>query len=209
SPLILSLPPWSCRSRASSPTGSADDEECADRFAFDLVPVDGSTYRLSARYTNAEVSATLEAADGRLTWPESPGAGTFLEAALDPATFPVCAGGGDDPALLCSELPTLSLDTLVEAELSEADSLERGRYYDLYRLEPVGGATATVTLGSEAVDPYLYVYDAAGTLVAENDDADLSTLDAALTLPFDAACYRIEVTSFDAGALGSYTVRVE
>jgi hypothetical protein len=167
-------------------------------------------YRLTARYTGGELDVTLEATDGTLSWPEGWDATTFVaETEVAPTTFAVCAGGGDDSALTCSTLPEILLATDVTGDLAQQDSVERGRYYDVYRFEPTVGATHSVTAVSTAFDTYLYVYDAGGALIAENDDADLSTDDSEVTLPFDPACYRIEVTSFGDAVTGAYTVRIE
>lgn len=187
-----------------------DTEDCADLYAFDMTPQGGNVFRLTARFTTGELDVTLDAADGTLTWDEGWGATIFEEETeVDPTAFAVCAGGGDDPAIVCSALPEIPSGEDLIGNLDSLDPEERGRYYDLYRFEPTVGTTPTISLGSAAFDTYLYVYDAGGALMAENDDAGLSIEDSALSLPFDPGCYRIEVTSFADAATGEYTIRIE
>lgn len=183
---------------------------CADRFAYGLEPLGDDRYRLSSAVNAATIESTITAESGELRWDTGVGVAIFQTApGFDPGTLTVCAGGGDDPALTCTDLPELTLGQDQAGELAVTDSRERGRYYDVYGFQPASQLTATITVTSTTVDSYLYVYQADGTLIAENDDASASTFDAGLQVQMVPGCYRIEVTSFADDETGTYTVRID
>ncbi len=185
-------------------------DDCADRFAYGLEPLGDNRYRLSSAVNTAITESTITAESGELRWDTGVGTAYFQTApGFDPGTLTVCAGGGDDPALTCTDLPQLALGQPVSGELTQDDELERGRYYDVYGFEPAMPLTGTITLSSSAVDSYLYVYDAGGTLIAENDDAASGSVDAGLQLQLVPVCYRIEVTTYADGQNGTYTLRID
>lgn len=188
----------------------ATAEDCADRYAYTLESLGGNRYRLTSTVNAATLESTITATSNELTWNTGGGAAVFQRAeGVDPSTIHVCAGGGDDPALVCAELPVLPLAQDVADSLTQADALERDRYYDVYGFQPVEQMTATISLTSSEFDAYLYVYEADGTLLAENDDVSADTVNARLTLELVPVCYRIEVTTFDTGVTGDYTLRIE
>lgn len=188
----------------------ADTEECADRYAYDIEPLGGNRYLLSSTVNAVTIESRIIATDGELTWDVGGGSAVFQQASnLDPSMLTACAGGGDDPALDCSALPALELGQAVAGELGQGDPEERGRYYEVYGFQPAAQDTAEITLASDNFDPYLYVYRADGTFVAENDDASAGSADAGLTLPVVPVCYRVEVTSFENAETGTYMLRVD
>lgn len=187
----------------------ANAEDCADRYTYELEPLGDDRYQLTSTVNAATFENSITAANGQLSWNTGGGSVVFQRATgVDPSTLAVCAGGGDDPALVCSELPALSLAQDTSETLAQEDDFERGRYYDVYGFQPDSQMTAVISLESPDFDPYLYVYDADGTLLAENDDV-ASSANAGLTLEVVPVCYRVEVTSFDNEATGSYTLRVD
>lgn len=121
----------------------ADVDDCADRFAYGLEPLGGNRYRLSSSVNTATLESTITAEGEELRWDTGVGVAHFLSApTFDPATLTVCAGGGDDPALVCSELPQLTVGQDTTGELSQDDSLERGRYFDVYGFQSAMPMTA-------------------------------------------------------------------
>jgi hypothetical protein len=188
----------------------ADEEECADRYAYDIEPLGGNRYLLSSTVNATTIESTIIALDGELTWDVGSGTAVFQQASnVDPSMLSVCAGGGDDPTLECSTLPALEPGQDVAGELGQGDPEERGRYYDVYGFQPAAQDTAEITLASDDFDPFLHVYRSDGTFVAENDDASAGSVDAGITLPVVPVCYRVEVTSFGNAETGAYTLRVD
>lgn len=188
---------------------ASDAEDCADRTIYELESLGGNDYLLRSTVTPVELEARLVAQGDELTWGTASGAVAFYRSDADPAALPLCAGGGDDPSLVCSELPALEVGQAVSGALTQDDPSERGFFYDVYAYQPDAQTTVEITLSSTEIDSYLYVYDAAGSLVAENDDAAADARDAGLTLQVVPGCYRIEVTSFDSGETGAYTLRID
>lgn len=188
---------------------ASDTEECVDRTIYELEPLGGNEYLLKSTVTPVELEARLVAQGGELSWGTSSGAVAFYRSDADPAALPLCAGGGDDPSLVCSELPGVEAGQAVSGALTQDDPSERGFFYDVYAYQPDAQMTVEITVSSTEIDSYLYVYDAAGSLLAENDDATADARDAGLTLQVVPGCYRIEVTSFDAGETGAYTLRID
>lgn len=64
-------------------------------------------------------------------------------------------------------------------------------------------------MSSTEFDSYLYLYQADGTLITENDDASDASVSAGLQIQMIPVCYRIEVTSFGDGETGAYTARID
>lgn len=188
---------------------AADADDCVDRSRYELEHQGGNEYLLRSTINTATLTSTISARDGELTWATDFGTIIFQRSTADPASMPVCAGGGDDPALTCPDLPALEVGQTVLGALGEGDPSERGWIYDVYSFEPDAPLTAGITLGSPDFDAYLYVYDANGVLLAENDDAAEGSLNAGITLQFNPVCYRVEVTSLSPGETGAYTVLIE
>jgi len=81
--------------------------------------------------------------------------------------------------------------------LTTKDRRVNGRYIDSYRFVVSETTEAIIDLRSKAFDAYLYLYNNAGHIVAENDDASEETgTDAQLVLELPAGTYEIVVTSY-------------
>ena len=186
-----------------------DAEDCADRFAYSLTPVGGNDYLLESSVSFVLIQSTITQVDDELTWRTAIGSGIFTRSSVDPADLTVCAGGGDDPSLSCASLPALQLDQEQTGALEDGDGVERSRYFDVYSFQPADPLDpAEITLTAIGFDAYLYLYDAGGALIAENDDGIEGSTSARLTLPLDPACYRVEVTTAYQGTGGAYSLRV-
>lgn len=81
-----------------------------------------------------------------------------------------------------------------------------GSYYDEYAIEVVKGTRYTFQLISEDFDAYLLVEGP--SLDLENDDANDSTMDAAISFVApESGEYLVTVTSYDGGETGDYVLR--
>jgi serine protease Do len=83
-------------------------------------------------------------------------------------------------------------------------------HVDVYELQATAGQTLTVTLTSEQFDTYLFLADAEGEILAENDDAEGMGLNSRVqhSVQADGPVYII-TNSYDAGITGPYTVNVQ
>ena len=85
---------------------AADAETCADRYEYGLEDLGQNRYRLSSAVNTSTVDTRITASGGQLTWETGAGAAIFQSAAgADVASLEICAGGGDDPSIVCTELP--------------------------------------------------------------------------------------------------------
>ncbi|MEL7038240.1 MAG: trypsin-like peptidase domain-containing protein [Cyanobacteria bacterium J06592_8] len=84
-----------------------------------------------------------------------------------------------------------------------------GSRYDEYVFDGEAGQTVTIRLESSDFDPYLAVFSPNGQLVGENDDANSSEKNAALTftLPVTGR-YRVVVNAYDSTGQGDYLLTV-
>ncbi|ERT03824.1 trypsin family protein, partial [Lyngbya aestuarii BL J] len=84
-----------------------------------------------------------------------------------------------------------------------------GSRYEEYSFDGVGGQTVTIRLESSDFDPYLALFGPNGQLVGENDDANSSEKNAALTvtLPMTGR-YRVVVNAYDSTGQGQYLLTV-
>ncbi len=86
--------------------------------------------------------------------------------------------------------------------------LDGGEYLDTYEFEARPGQRVTIDLSSSDFDTYLILADPIGGR-EENDDASNST-DSTLAIDItEAGTYRVGVTSYEAGATGSYDLSIE
>ena len=131
---------------------------------------------------------------------------TYQASDQDLSRLDVCTGGGSDPGIECSTLPAVSIGQTISGELTTSDSMDDGRYFDLYGLTLDAETAVQIDAASDVIDPYLYLYRADGTLIAQNDDAGDSTFDASIATTLQAGCYRIEVTSYFGEQVGPYTL---
>ncbi len=93
--------------------------------------------------------------------------------------------------------------------------INRGGDSDWVRIALEGGTTYDITLrgvdsgGGTLADPYLEVYNASGTRVAEDDDGG-TVFDSALSFSTSVSgTYYLGVRSFDPAGTGSYTLAIE
>ncbi|MDY7022074.1 MAG: trypsin-like peptidase domain-containing protein [Cyanobacteriota bacterium] len=85
-----------------------------------------------------------------------------------------------------------------------------GSRYDEYVFDGEAGQSVTIRLESSEFDPYLAVFSPNGQLVGENDDANSSEKNAALTftLPVTGR-YRVVVNAYDSTGQGDYLLTVQ
>lgn len=90
------------------------------------------------------------------------------------------------------------------------DTLQTGEYFDLHTREGRSGERWTLTLRSDAFDPYLMLIGPDDAVLLQVDDSDGYGLDAhgELALPADGA-YTVVVTSALAGETGDYLLTVQ
>lgn len=119
----------------------------------------------------------------------------------------VAAGGGDDPSITCSALPSIDVGQSITGELTTSDDSYESRYFDLYGLNLGSSQQVQIDLMSEDIDTYLYVYEDDGTYVAENDDGG-EGFNSSLTITIGPGCFRLEATSWGTGETGFYTISV-
>jgi len=97
----------------------------------------------------------------------------------------------------------------VTGELNKADEqLNSGEFVDTYEIEGRAGDRVSLSLRSDAFDPYLLVRGP-GDFSEENDDAAEGDKNASLDLSLPASgVYRVMATSYEAGETGRYTLAV-
>ena len=104
----------------------------------------------------------------------------------------------------CDATTTVVLDSTYEGALATTDCVTiDGRYADVYALQLDSATTATISLTSDKIDPYLAVADTLGYSIAEDDDSGAGT-NAVLTLDLDAGTYHVWATSYATGEVGGY-----
>lgn len=185
---------------------------CFEHSQYDIVARSGDTYTLSLAGTTFTAELIMRRSGDRLEVrdPDDPNSVAYYNSSSENvAELELCAGGGSDPNIVCTELPRIDVGETVTGSLSTTDPTSvYGSHYDLYSLQLTAGQQVTIDMASTEIDSYLAVYDADGGQIAENDDVDDQTFDASLTLDLEPGCYRIEATSFDAEETGQYTLSV-
>lgn len=185
-------------------------DSCFERAVYDIIHQDGDTYTLSGPVATEVAIFTITRQGDDLVIDDQGQRRTFAASDQDLAQLDLCgvdAGGGADPSIDCSTLPTISLGQTVVGELSVGDDMNSGRYYDLYGLTLTSQIQVTIAAASNAVDTYLYLYESDGTFVTKNDDGGTGP-NSSMMPTLDAGCYRIELTSYFSGETGSYTLSV-
>jgi len=101
---------------------------------------------------------------------------------------------------------------IINGTVATTDCDFGGYFTDEYLVVLRPGQTLTVRLESTAFDAYLQMYNAAGTLVAENDDgAGGTNSQIVYTYPASsagAAYFFIDASTFDTGETGAYALTV-
>lgn len=113
---------------------------------------------------------------------------------------------------------TLSLQKAVEVgfpikikdKLDSTNRQNEGKYFKLHKVKLTGGHACTFELNGAGFDTFLWLVDARGQTVAENDDivpgnTKQSRID---FTPKDDGEFNVVVTSFDPGQVGAYTLTV-
>lgn len=184
---------------------------CFLHVEYEIENTSGDNYTLSLTGTTFTVDLIIRRSGDRLEVrdPDDPNSIAYYNhSSEDVSALDVCAGGGADPDIVCTDLPPIAVGESEAGSLSTTDpSSIFGSYFDLYGLQLTTGQQVTIDLQSTEIDSYLVVYDEDGGHIAENDDAN-ETTDASLTLDLEPGCYRIEVTSFGPEETGAYTLTV-
>ncbi len=123
------------------------------------------------------------------------------------------AKSGNAPTGPCDSAIPIILGQPVSGTLSASSCLlNDGSYIDYYSFSGTAGQAISVSLTSSAFDTYLYLLDADGNVIEENDDTSSATTDSRIpmgagvvTLP-STGTYYIGANSYDAGQTGAYTV---
>lgn len=194
---------------------AGSDGDCFVVTIYDIIGREGEQYTLDDRgsdFTTTVIfrreGAVLRAVDAR-----TPGAeGQLYEStAAELEALEVCdietGWGGKDPAVDCAALPAVAPGQSINGQLTADDPAYGGTRFDLYGLTLPDTRPVGITV-SAAFDPYLWLYEADGTYLADDDDGGAGQ-SAALEIELGPGCYRIEVTSFEIGVTGAYTLSVD
>ena len=133
---------------------------------------------------------------------------------LNRYTVSMSPGGSTTPTTSCATTNISALSQTLRGSWSSSDCLSpyrAGSYVEYYVLTPTAAKSATIQLES-STDPYLVLYSggtANSNYVAHNDDGPDIGTNSRITHDLDAGTtYYIGVTTYDASATGSYTLRV-
>lgn len=97
-----------------------------------------------------------------------------------------------------------SIEGMLDAD---CPTLTEGEYYATYTITGAPGAWLTVQMSSAEVDSYLLLLDPDGDVVAQNDDADETTVDATLEVQLEqAGTYTIMCTTAAGGDVGRFVL---
>ncbi len=104
-----------------------------------------------------------------------------------------------------------SAEVIRSGRLSTSDNFcphRNGCREDTYLVNLVGGQTYVIDLTSSSFDTYLFLETSGGTLLRSNDDGGVGLNSRIIFTPSSTGNYRVVVSSFGAGATGSYNMRV-
>lgn len=194
---------------ASEITFYIDFAECFFPVTYDVLDIDGSTYTVEYEGETAEI--TVVRAGANLNVDVGGEEFTLTPSDVDPTDLEICDDTtpitGFDPALTtCTSYDPLTVGMTDGGSLFTNDLVDpNGYYYDAYRLQLASAATVEITLTSDQVDPYLYLYSSAGTLIDFDDDG-AGNLNSQLTTSLNAGCYIVVASSYDPGETGSYQI---
>jgi hypothetical protein len=184
-------------------------DQIADDFLFSLpvgsyrnVQRTAGSLALALTVSPAGLDAVLESADvagvrrGDLSPKDATGGS--IEA-LDPV-----------PSDVCNARPTyVRVGTPAYASLTTSDcfSVERpgGHYCDNFLFDAIAGTTYTIELGSDDLDPYMYLLATqGGGVIAQDDDSGAGWNSRIVFTPRQNARFRVHATSFSRGDTGAY-----
>jgi hypothetical protein len=183
---------------------------CFVLIPLDIVDVDGNEYTLELQ-DDPGVEFLLEirrAGDDLLLEAEGDQV-RYERSAIDVDGLEICDEVGVfDPELAdCESYPALTTGAAVTGALTVGDEASGGWNFDAYRLDLADDVTVRIALASDQIDPYLRVYDAAGLLLALDDDSG-GDFDSLIEDTLDAGCYIVLASSFAIAETGSYTLSV-
>ena len=151
--------------------------------------------------TNAQgiatvTSWTLGAAAGQTTV-------TATVAGLTPVTFTATgAVAGTDP---CDTATGYTLGSTVNGALTTADChLTSGEYVDFYGVTLTTAQALSFNMTSATLDSWLEMYDAAGNLVAVNDDVAADNVNATVRVFAPSGNYFLGASTANTNATGAY-----
>jgi len=114
----------------------------------------------------------------------------------------------DDKALAETfgcDVAVVALDEEADGEFADAAcTLDDGRAVAYYAFGLDEADTVTAEAGSAWFDTVLYLYDAEGALLAENDDLDWYDDNSRLVIELERGVYVAGVSAYDTEAAGSY-----
>lgn len=104
----------------------------------------------------------------------------------------------------------ISVGDTVEAELGESSGLnDEGQSAEFYRFAASAGQTVAIEMGSKDFDTHLTLRNAAGDLIAEDDDGAGSGTDSRISVTLEnAGEYVIEARAFDDDETGRFTLKL-
>jgi len=79
-------------------------------------------------------------------------------------------------------------------------------FFDSFTFTAIAGTTYTIRMNSTAFDAYLYLFNSAGSVVAQNDDSDGSLNSRISYTATTSGTFTIQATSFGSASTGAYTV---
>jgi hypothetical protein len=126
----------------------------------------------------------------------------------DPADEPPPPVDVDAEALALAfgcDVTVVALGEEAEGEFAEAPCvLDDGRAVAFFAFGLDEADTVTAEAGSAWFDTMLYLYDAEGAVLAENDDADWYDANSRLEAALDRGVYVAGLAAFDTTAVGAY-----
>lgn len=96
-----------------------------------------------------------------------------------------------------------------EGVLAEGDNVlpSDGSLYDEYAFDAIANQQLTITLQSDAFDPYLFLVGPGNELIAQNDDINQINLNATITLTIpETGTYRAIANAYNPRGRGDYTL---
>ena len=182
--------------------------DCFDIYAYDIVAQTDDVFTLrDASGSQFDILVEVEGQQLRVASPEDPNNNPWYldRTGDDLSSLEECTSGSGD----CSALPAISVGESINGELTTSDASDGGYYYDLYGLTLGSEQQVQIDYTSTEIDNYLYLYEADGTYITEDDDGGPDSLDSRIVITLQAGCYIIEATSFSSGETGSYTLSVQ
>lgn len=129
------------------------------------------------------------------------------EEAPKPADPKQQPGGAPGGAIFVGAEPKIIQGVLNPA--SERDNVQVGSFRKVYLFALKARQTYTIDLISGAFDSYLRLEDAAGKIIAEDDDSGGALNSRLIVTPQVDANYRVIATTLGPGSVGPYTLQVQ